>query len=74
MRYLGEMEVKYSFECPRCETSLELNVCQEYPSIFKTFCPACYYTPLLLDRELNEVKMITEPSTILSFLQPFRRA
>jgi len=66
MGYLGEKEVKYSFECPGCETSLELNVSQEYPSIFKTFCPACY-TPLLLDRELNEVKMLTEPVRCSAF-------
>ncbi|MHC1610221.1 MAG: hypothetical protein ACXQTW_01225 [Candidatus Methanospirareceae archaeon] len=66
MEYLEEMEVKYSFECPKCETSLELNVSQEYPDIFKTFCPVCY-TPLLLDRELNEVKMITEPVRCSAF-------
>lgn len=66
MEYIEEMEVKYSFECPKCETPLELNVSQEYPSTFKTFCLVCY-SPLLLDRESNEVKMITEPIRCSAF-------
>lgn len=68
MEYLEEMEVKYEFECPnpKCGTPLELNVSQEYPSAFKTFCPVCY-TPLLLDRELKKVEMITEPPRCSAF-------
>ncbi|MBL7117618.1 MAG: hypothetical protein ISS94_02385 [Candidatus Syntrophoarchaeum sp.] len=66
LEYLEGMEVKYSFECKKCKTPLELNVSQEYPGIFKTFCPVCY-TPLLLDRELNEVKIIDEPIRCLAF-------
>lgn len=60
MEYLEEMEVKYSFKCKKCGSPLELNVSQEYPSTFKTFCPVCY-TPLLLDRELKKAEMIAEP-------------
>ncbi|MCK4734504.1 MAG: hypothetical protein KAT65_18755 [Methanophagales archaeon] len=66
MEYLEGMEVKYSFKCKKCETPLELNVSQEYPSTFKTFCPVCY-TPLLLDRELKKVEMIAEPIRCSAF-------
>jgi hypothetical protein len=66
MEYIAEMEVKYSFECPKCESRLELNVSQEYPNAFKTFCPICY-SPLLLDRESNEVKMTVEPIRCSAF-------